>query len=146
MEVTRIIEFIRDHYETKDFIPLHAPEFGENEKSMVLDTIESTFVSSVGKYVDKFEHEFANYTKSNHAVAVVNGTAALHVGLVSLGITAGDMIITQALTFVATCNAIRQAGADPIFCDVSHETLGLCPKAVEEYLKTHVHFSSHLLL
>lgn len=136
MDFNQIIEFIRDHYETNDFIPLHAPIFGENEKSMVLDTIQSTFVSSVGKYVDKFEQEFANYTNSNNAVAVVNGTAALHVGLVSLGITAGDMVITQALTFVATCNAIRQAGADPIFCDVSNETLGLCPKAVEEYLKT----------
>lgn len=135
MKETQIIEFIKDYYETNDFIPLHAPVFGEEEKRMVLDTIQSTFVSSVGKYVDKFELEFSNFTESREAVAVVNGTAALHAGLVSLGVAFGDMVITQALTFVATCNAIRQAGADPIFCDVSNETLGLCPNAVGEYLE-----------
>ena len=114
-----------------------------NEKKYLNDCIDSTFVSSVGKYVDKFELEFANYVNSSHAVAVVNGTAALHLGLTSLGITNDDMVITQALTFVATCNAIRQAGADPIFCDVSDETLGLCPKAVEKYLQAFADIGSN---
>ena len=134
MQINQIIEFIREHYRTNDFIPLHAPIFGEFEKAMVVDTIKSTFVSSVGQYVDKFEKEFADFVNNKNAVAVVNGTAALHSGLVSLGVADGDMVITQALTFVATCNAIKQAGADPIFCDVSNETLGLCPIATEEYL------------
>ena len=92
--LNQIIEFIRGHCEAMTLFP--CTYFGENEKSMVLDTIQSTLRTFSGKYVDKFEQEFANYTNSNNAVAVVNGTAALHVGLVSLNLTASDMVITQA--------------------------------------------------
>ncbi|PHQ90364.1 MAG: aminotransferase DegT, partial [Idiomarina sp.] len=93
-------EFIRSLYKTKDFIPLHAPTFGDQEKSNVLDTIETTFVSSVGKYVDEFEREIERFTESPKAVATVNGTAALHTALYMAGVKQGDLVITQALTFV----------------------------------------------
>ena len=133
----KLIQFIRDTYKTTDFIPLHAPMFAGNEKAYVTDTIDSTFVSSVGKYVDSFERHIEVYTGTAKAVAAVNGTAALHTALYMAGVKAGDLVITQALTFVATCNALFHMGAEPIFVDVSKASLGLCPKAVEEYLDTH---------
>lgn len=128
-------EFIRSLYKTKDFIPLHAPTFGDQEKSNVLDTIETTFVSSVGKYVDEFEREIERFTESPKAVATVNGTAALHTALYMAGVKQGDLVITQALTFVATCNAIHHMGAAPVFVDASRETIGLCPIALESFLE-----------
>jgi aminotransferase in exopolysaccharide biosynthesis len=130
----KLISFVRDIYQTNDFIPLHAPTFAGNEKAYVLDTIESTFVSSVGKYVDDFEKKIGVYTGTAKAVATVNGTAALHTALYMSGVKPGDLVITQALTFVATCNALYHMGAEPIFVDVSKVSLGLCPKATEEYL------------
>lgn len=132
--VEEIAEFIRSLYQTNAAIPLHAPTFGEQEKVNVLDTIESTFVSSVGRYVDQFEAQIATYTKTQRAVATVNGTAALHTALYAAGVRAGDVVITQPLTFVATCNAIHQLGAEPAFVDVSRETFGLCPIALAEFL------------
>jgi len=130
-----ISEFIRSLYKTKEFIPLHAPTFGEQEKLNVLDTIETTFVSSVGMYVDEFEREIERFTGSPKAVATVNGTAALHTALYMAGVKRNDLVITQALTFVATCNAIHHMGAEPAFVDVSRETLGLCPVALETFLE-----------
>lgn len=134
MKPTSIVEFVRDTYKTDEFIPLHAPTFNGNEKEYVLETIESTFVSSVGKFVDDFERKIEVYTGAAKAVATVNGTAALHTALYMAGVQRGDLVITQALTFVATCNALYHMGAEPIFADVSPVSLGLCPKAVEEYL------------
>ncbi len=131
----KLVEFVRDTYKTQEFIPLHAPTFNGNEKAYVLNTIESTFVSSVGKYVEDFELAIADYTGSAKAVAVVNGTAALHTALYMAGVRANDMVITQALTFVATCNALFHMGVEPIFADVSKTTLGLCPKSVEQFLE-----------
>ncbi|NWO02290.1 MAG: LegC family aminotransferase [Idiomarinaceae bacterium] len=128
-------KFIRSLYKTKEFIPLHTPTFGEQEKLNVLDTIETTFVSSVGKYVDDFERAVELFTGSPKAVATVNGTAALHTALYMAGVQRNDLVITQALTFVATCNAIHHMGAEPVFVDVSRETLGLCPLALESYLE-----------
>ncbi|RTE86070.1 MULTISPECIES: LegC family aminotransferase [Gammaproteobacteria] len=130
----RLIEFIRDLYKTKEFIPLHAPTFAGNEMRYVSDTIESTFVSSVGKYVDDFERKIESFTGSPKAVAIVNGTAALHTSLYMAGVKSGDYVITQALTFVATCNALHHMGAEPIFVDVSKVSLSLCPKALDEFL------------
>ena len=130
----KLVNFVQDVYQTKDFIPLHAPTFSGNEKTYVCDTIESTFVSSVGKYVEDFERHIEQYTSTAKAVATVNGTAALHTALYMSGVTAGDLVITQALTFVATCNALYHMGAQPIFVDVSRVSLGLCPGATEEYL------------
>ncbi|MFH0259634.1 LegC family aminotransferase [Vibrio barjaei] len=134
MKAASIVEFVRDTYKTDEFIPLHAPTFNGNEKEYVLETIESTFVSSVGKFVDDFERKIEVYTGTAKAVTTVNGTAALHTALYMAGVQRGDLVITQALTFVATCNALYHMGADPIFVDVSPLSLGLCPKAVEEYL------------
>ncbi|CAM4089658.1 LegC family aminotransferase [Vibrio neonatus] len=134
MKETSIVEFVRDIYQTNDFIPLHAPTFNGNEKAYVMETLDSTFVSSVGKFVDDFEKKIEEYTGSAKAVATVNGTAALHAALYMAGVKQGDLVITQALTFVATCNALHHMGAEPIFVDVSPVSLGLCPKAVDEYL------------
>ena len=101
-----VIDFIRGLYQTTEFIPLHEPKFVGNEKVYVLDCIDSTFVSSVGKYVDRFEQMIADYTGAKYAVATVNGTAALHIALKLAGVSQGDEVITQSLSFVATCNAI----------------------------------------
>ncbi|TVL24608.1 aminotransferase DegT [Shewanella xiamenensis] len=132
-----LIEFVRDQYKTQDFITLHAPTFAGNEKAYVMETIDSTFVSSVGKFVDQFERKMESFTGSKRAVATVNGTAALHAALYMAGVEQSDLVITQALTFVATCNALYHMGAEPIFVDVSPVSLGLCPKAVESYLMEH---------
>jgi len=137
-----LIRFIRDTYQSNEFIPLHAPTFNGNEKQYVVDTIDSTFVSSVGQYVDKFEQQIEHFTGAKKAVAVVNGTSALHTALYMAGIKHGDLVITQALTFVATCNALYHMGAAPIFVDVSLNTLGLCPKATEAYLEENVTFNA----
>jgi aminotransferase in exopolysaccharide biosynthesis len=129
-----LIRFIREQYRTAEFIPLHAPVFNGQERSYVTETIDSTFVSSVGAYVDRFEREMAAYTGSARAVATVNGTAALHVALLLAGVVPNDLVITQPLTFVATCNAIAYCGAEPVFIDVDRHTLGLSPLALEAWL------------
>ncbi|MFN0719065.1 LegC family aminotransferase [Vibrio cyclitrophicus] len=137
MKATSIVEFVRDTYRTDEFIPLHAPTFNGNEKAYVMETIDSTFVSSVGKFVDDFERKIEAYTGTAKAVATVNGTAALHSALYMADVQRGDLVITQALTFVATCNALYHMGAEPIFVDVSPVSLGLCPKAVDAFLSEH---------
>ena len=141
MNQESLVEFIRDTYQTNDFIPLHAPTFAGNEHNYVLETIESTFVSSVGKFVDEFEQKVESYTGTGQAVATVNGTAALHAALYMSGVRSGDYVITQALTFVATCNALYHMGAEPIFVDVSPVSLGLSPKAMDEYLSENAQIS-----
>ncbi|WP_318439220.1 LegC family aminotransferase [Photobacterium leiognathi] len=135
MKALSIVEFVRDTYKTDEFIPLHAPTFNGNAKAYVMETIESTFVSSVGKFVDDFELKIKSYTGTARAVATVNGTAALHAALHMANVRRGDLVITQALTFVATCNALYHMGAEPIFVDVSPVSLGLCPKAVDAFLQ-----------
>ncbi|MGH1487598.1 MAG: LegC family aminotransferase [Cellvibrionaceae bacterium] len=129
-----VIDFIQSFYQTKEFIPLHAPVFCGDEKKYVLDAIDSTYVSSVGQYVDDFEKSIELYTGCAKAVAVVNGTAALHIALYMAGVERGDLVITQALTFVATCNALYHMGAMPVFLDISPLSLGLCPKITQAWL------------
>tara|TARA_R110001606_G_scaffold394886_2_gene566258 strand:- start:1251 stop:2405 length:1155 start_codon:yes stop_codon:yes gene_type:complete len=129
-----IVSYIRELYRTNDFIPLHAPTFHGNELKYVTETIESTFVSSVGKFVEDFEGKIEVYTGSAKAIATVNGTAALHAALYMAGVKSGDYVITQALTFVATCNALHHMGAEPIFVDVAKVSLSLCPVALDSYL------------
>jgi len=131
----KLVNFVQEIYQTKEFIPLHAPTFTGNEKKYVNNTLESTFVSSVGKYVEKFEKQIEEFTGTAKAIATVNGTAALHTALYMAGIKAGDLVITQALTFVATCNTLYHMGVEPVFVDVSKFSLGLCPKALEAYLE-----------
>lgn len=130
-----LVSFIRELYQSNEFIPLHAPTFQGNELKYVSETIESTFVSSVGKFVDEFERKMEGFTGATKAVATVNGTAALHAALYMAGVKHGDYVITQALTFVATCNALHHMGADPIFVDVSKVSLSLCPVALDNYLR-----------
>jgi len=132
-----LIRFIRDQYRAEDFIPLHAPVFNGNEQKYVADTIQSTFVSSVGAYVDRFERDIVDYTGSPKAVATVNGTAALHIALKLAGVLPGELVITQPLTFVATCNAIAYCNAEPVFIDVDRHTLGLSPTAMAVWLEEH---------
>jgi dTDP-4-amino-4,6-dideoxygalactose transaminase len=132
-----IIRFIRDQYRTDEFIPLHTPVFRGCERELVIDTIDSTFVSSVGAYVDRFEKDMATFTTSPCGVAVMNGTAGLHIALKLVDVVPGDLVVTQSLTFVATCNAITYCGAEPLFVDVDRHTLGLSPKALEEWLSEH---------
>lgn len=129
-----IVDFIRSLYQTTEFIPLHEPKFVGNEKAYVVDCIDSTFVSSVGKYVDRFEQEMAKYTGAKYAVATVNGTAALHVALKLVGVNQGDEVITQPLSFIATCNAISYCGAKPVFVDVDRDTLGMSPGSLRTFL------------
>ena len=131
------VQFVQDLYGTTDFISLHAPQFKGNEKKYLIETIDSTFVSSVGEYVDHFEKSVADYTGAKHAIATVNGTSALHIALLLAGVSEGDEVITQSLTFIATCNAISYCQADPVFVDVERSTLGLSPKCLEEFLEEH---------
>lgn len=132
-----LIRFVREQYRTQEFIPLHAPVFRGREREYVIDTIDTTFVSSVGAYVDRFERDVAAYTGSARAVATVNGTAGLHVALRLAGVGPGDLVLTQPLTFVATCNAIAYCGASPVFIDVERVTLGLSPAALSDWLEEH---------
>ncbi len=131
----KVVDFIQQLYQTKEFLPLHEPRFFGNEKKYLNDCIDSTFVSSVGKYVDKFEEEFAKRVGSKYAVATVNGTSALHISLILSDVTKDDEVITQPLTFIATCNAIKYIGAEPIFVDVDLDTMGLSPQSLKEFLK-----------
>ncbi|MDA3951966.1 MAG: LegC family aminotransferase [Spirochaeta sp.] len=132
----RLVRIIKDElYPGREVIGLHEPTFTGNEKAYVLDAIDSTFVSSVGKYVDRFEEMVAEYTGATKAVAAMNGTAALHATLHLMGVGRDDLVITQPLTFVATANAIKYCGADPVFVDVDEETLGLSPQAVRQFLE-----------
>jgi len=135
-----LIDFIRNIYGFDKYIPLHEPSFDGNELKYIKDCIDSTYVSSVGKYVDKFESLFADYVGSKYAIATVNGTAALHVALRLVGIDNNSDVITQPLSFVATSNAIRYCGAQPIYVDVSRNTLGMCPDSLYSYLKTKTFF------
>ena len=133
----RLVSFVREQYATTEFIPLHAPVFRGRERELVLDTLESTFVSSVGAFVDRFERDTAAFCASPRAVAVMNGTAALHISLVLAGVERDDLVVTQSLTFVATCNAIAYCGAQPLFIDVDRSTLGLSPTALDAWLQEH---------
>jgi perosamine synthetase len=128
-------EFIQDLFVTKDFIPLHVPVFLGNEKKYLNECIDSTFVSSVGKFVDQFENKIAEITQTAKAVAVVNGTSGIQVALQLVGVNENDEVITQALTFVATANAIKYNNAHPVFLDVDIDTMGLSPKAVQSFLE-----------
>ena len=130
-----VINFIQDKFHTKDFIPLHEPRFVGNEKQYLNECIESTFVSSVGKFVDEFEEKIAKYTGARYAVATSNGTSALHISLLLTNVTRNDEVITQPLTFVATCNAISYCGANPVFIDVDKDTMGMSPSALQKFLE-----------
>jgi perosamine synthetase len=119
----------------QEFVPLHEPRFSGNESKYVQECIDSTFVSSVGKFVDRFEKELADYTGAKFVSAVVNGTAALHIALLLAGVETEDEVLVPALSFVATANAVRYCGAKPHFVDSEQQTLGMDPEAVRNYLQ-----------
>jgi len=130
------VDFIRELFHVqKDFIPLHEPRFSGKEKDYVIDAINSTFVSSVGAYVNRFEEMMKSITGASFAIATVNGTAALHTCLILAGVKRDEEVITQPLTFVATANAISYTGAVPVFVDVDRDTLGLSPEALSTFLE-----------
>jgi perosamine synthetase len=131
---TDILSFIRDQYLGKKTIALHEPVFAGNEKKYLLDCIDSTLVSSIGPYVDKFEALVKEYTDAGFAVAAVNGTAALHLALKLAGVRQRDFVLTQPLTFVATCNAIFYCGAESIFIDIDKKNLGMSADKLEQWL------------
>lgn len=132
-----ITKFIHQLYGTSDIVPLHSPIFIGNEKKYLNECIDSTYVSSVGTFVDRFEEQLAEYTGAKQAVVCVNGTSALHIALMLVGVEKEDEVITQALTFIATCNAINYIGAHPVFIDVDLDTMGLSPLAMEKWLSVH---------
>ena len=131
---SRIINFIKVLYGNQEFTPLSVPKFIGNEKKYLNECIDTTFVSSVGKFVDRFEEEMARYTGAKKAVVCVSGTNALHMAMMLAGVERDDEVLTQALTFIATCNAISYIGARPVFLDVDRTTMGLSPDAVKEWL------------
>lgn len=136
---SEIVQFIRQIYhQPTGFIPLHAPVFNGNEKKYLEECIDSTFVSSVGKFVDLFEEKIAEYTGAKRAVVCVNGTNALHLALMLVGVERETEVITQPLTFIATANAISYCGAHPVFLDIDLDTLGLSPTALRNWLEQNV--------
>lgn len=130
-------QFVRQKFRSQEFIPLHAPVFSGNEELYVQQTIQSTFVSTVGQKVVEFEKGMAEYLGVKHAIAMVNGTAALHIALVTAGVAPDTEVLTQPLSFVATANAIHYTGAHPVFLDVSESTMSLCPDHLADWLETH---------
>jgi perosamine synthetase len=138
MQNSSVIDFVKRTYKTDSFIPLHEPRFTGNEKKYLNECIDSTFVSSVGQFVDDFESQIASYTGAKYAIATSNGTSALHIALLLANVTENDEVITQPLTFVATCNAISYCGAKPVFVDINKDTMGLCPSALQEFLEKNV--------
>ena len=130
-----VIKFIKSIFKDDNFIPLHEPKFVGNEKKYLNECIDSTFVSSVGKFVNEFEKRITNYTGTKYAIATTNGTSALHISLILAGVDKDCEVITQSLTFVATCNAISYCNAKPIFIDVDRDTMGLSPSSLRYFLE-----------
>ena len=130
----KTINFIKELYGNQEFTPLSVPKFIGNEKRYLNECIDTTFVSSVGKFVDRFEEDMAHYTGAKKAVVCVSGTNALHMAMMLVGVERDDEVLTQALTFIATCNAISYIGARPVFIDVDKSTMGLSPDALKEWL------------
>ena len=130
---SHVIQFIKELYGNQEFTPLAVPKFIGNEKKYLDECIDTTYVSSVGKFVDRFENDMAAYTGAKRAVVCVSGTNALHMAMMLAGVERDDEVLTQALTFIATCNAISYIGAHPVFLDVDRSTMGLSPNAVKDW-------------
>tara|TARA_B100002019_G_scaffold217310_1_gene190009 strand:+ start:17289 stop:18470 length:1182 start_codon:yes stop_codon:yes gene_type:complete len=142
--IKKVISFSQQVYKENP-IPLHRPIFEGNEKNFLSECIDTNFVSSAGKRVDEFEEKIASFTGSKYAVATVNGTSALHIALKLLGVKENTEVITQSLTFVATCNSISYLNAVPIFVDVDRDTMGMSPSALEFFLKENTTFRKGVL-
>jgi len=138
-----VINFVRIMFGKEEIIPLHAPLFIGNEKQYLNECIDSTYVSSAGKFVDLLEEKIAQYTGAKYAVATSSGTSSLHIALLLGNVKANDEVITQPLTFVATCNAISYCGAKPVFVDVDKETMGLSPSSLKDFLEKNAIVKDH---
>lgn len=138
-----VVKFINKNYKSNGFIPLHEPRFVGNEKKYLNECIDSTYVSSIGKFVNKFEKKIAQYTGSKYAIATCNGTSALHIALLVSNVNENDEVITQPISFVATCNSIHYCGAKPIFIDVDKDTLGMSPDALQKFLEANTSIKNH---
>lgn len=141
-QTQEVIDFIRKTFRSEEFIPLHAPHFAGNEKKYLLETIDSTFVSSVGAFVDLFEQKLASYTGAKYAVACVNGTNALQMAMIVTGVQREEEVLSQALTFIATANAISYIGAYPVFIDVDRSTMGMSADALRNFLEQYAEKNS----
>ena len=130
-----LINFIKSLYKTNKFIPLHEPRFVGNEKKYLNECIDTTFVSSTGKFVNEFEAKIAKYVGAKYAIATCNGTSALHISLLIANVDKNSEVITQPLTFVATCNAISYCNAKPIFVDVDKNTMGMSASSLRSFLE-----------
>ena len=130
-----VIDFIKALYNGSSPVPLHAATFAGNEKKYLEQCIDTTFVSSVGEFVNSFEKMVADFTGAKRAVVCVNGTNAIHMALMLVGVERDDEVITQPLTFIATANAISYCGAHPVFLDVDRDTMGLSPSKMGEWLQ-----------
>lgn len=136
MEYSEFTDFVREVFAQKEgMIILHDPRFIGNERKYLMDAMDSNFVSSVGEYVGKFEQAICDYTGSKFAVAAVNGTSALHICLLLAGVRPEEEVITQPVSFIATCNAISYTGAKPVFVDVDKHTMGMSAEKLEDFLK-----------
>lgn len=135
--IDQFVDYVRSIYQTNDFIPLHEPHFTGNEKRYINETIDSSYVSSIGAFVNCFEKSLQEYTGAEAAIATSSGTSAIHTALHLCGVSYGDLVISPSLTFVAACNVIHHLGAAPIFIDVSPDNLGLCPNSLRKYLEEH---------
>lgn len=136
MELEFLDSFIKEVHKTyeDEHVPLHRPVFDNNEKNFLTECIDSNFVSSVGQMVEDFENSIVDFTGAKYAIATVNGTSALHLAMLLAGVKPSDEVITQSLTFVATCNAITYADATPVFIDVDKDTMGMSPNSLESFL------------
>lgn len=134
--VKDLIAFIKDTF-GGDFISHHAPTIDDAEQTKLIECLKSTYVSSVGPLIKKFESEICDFTGANNAIACSSGTAALHLALTALGVQRGDYVITQSFSFVATANSIQYTGADPIFLDIDPDTWSLCPTSLLDFLSKH---------
>ena len=143
MKFEEVVSFIKSTFGVKDeFIPLHEPRFIGKEREYVMDCIDSTFVSSVGKYVNLFEDKVKEFTGAKYAIATTNGSSALHLSLILAGVKRDELVITQSLTFIATCNAISYIGAQTLFVDVDRNTLGMSAEKLESFLKNESEINS----
>ncbi len=131
----KITDFIKGLFPGFEKIPLHAPIFNGNEKKYVIETIDSTYVSSVGSFVNRFEEMMCEITGAKYAIAIVNGTSALHLSMILAGVEDKDEVLSQSLTFIATCNAISYLNATPVFIDIDKDTLGMSPNSLLNFLE-----------
>ena len=146
MRYLKTIQLIRTIYGNHGVIPLHAPVFSEKEKQYIEQCLDSTYVSTVGNYVSRFEKLISSYTGVKFAVATVNGTSALHTALKVVGVKQDSEVITQPLTFVATCNAIAYCGAYPVFVDIEKNTLGMDPESLESFLSSNTTLKNNYVI